>query len=72
MNGTGYLILQENRVVLASVYRNIAVSLPYARHLELTKNKELLRSKLLLASMEKTITQVLGLYDFFQIFYPVT
>ena len=41
VNDTGDLILQESRIVLPSISRNIAVNLAYAEHLGLTKAKAL-------------------------------
>ena len=36
---SGDLILRENRIVLLSIYRNLAVNLVHAGHLGLTKTK---------------------------------
>ena len=45
-----------------SIYRNLAVNLAHAGHLEVTKTKALLRSKVFSRNMEKITTQVLGLF----------
>ena len=61
MNDTGDLILRENRIVLSSIYGNLAVNLTNAGHFGLTKTKALLRSKVFFPSMDGITIQVLGL-----------
>ena len=64
VNDTGHLILRENRIVLPSIHRNLAVNLAHTGHLGLTKTKALLRSKAFFPNMDKITRQVLGLCTF--------
>ena len=62
MNDAGYLILRENRIVLPSIYQNLAVNLAHSGNLEVTKTKALLRSKVFFPNMDKITTQLLDLF----------
>ena len=58
---TGDLILQENWVILPSVYWNLAANLTHAGHLGLIKTKALLRSKVFFQNRDKITTKLLSL-----------
>ena len=61
VNDIGDLILRENRIVLPSNYRNLAVNLAHAGHLGLTATKAVLRSKVFFPNTDKITAQVSGL-----------
>ena len=58
---TGDLTLRENRIVLLSIYWNLAINLAHAGKLGLTKTKTLLRSRVFFPNIDKIAAQVLGL-----------
>ena len=62
VNDAGYLILWENRIVLPSIYQNLAVNLAHVESLEVTKSKALLRSKVFFPNMDKITTLLLDLF----------
>ena len=58
---TGDFTLRENRIVLPSIYWNLAINLAHAGKLGLTKTKTLLRSRVFFPNIDKIAAQVLGL-----------
>ena len=72
MNDTDDMNLRDNRIVLPSIYGNIAVNLAYAGHLGLVKIKALLRSTVFFPNLDKITTQVSDLCIFLQICYTIT
>ena len=58
---TGDLTLRENRIVLPSIYWNLAINLAHTGKLGLTKTKTLLRSRVFFPNIDKIAAQVLGL-----------